>query len=220
MRFFCMNKFIGSSVQTVLVQRRRRKHKKIHASASVRKKANQINFLMTDEGVRVDKNEDMGELVRDYFQNVFGDPGEGRSSANVDNPRKLSYEQNKMLIREVSFEEFTVAVHQMHPDKASRPVGLNPAFFQNIWKILGKELFECFKDWLQGNCIPVELNNTNIVLIPKKDNARFLKDLQPIALCNVLYKIMVKVLANRLKEVLPGLISEKQSAFMISGLTG
>lgn len=67
---------------------------------------------------------------------------------------------------------------------------------------------------MQGNHFPVDLNNTNVVLILKKDNATLMKDFRPIALCNVLYKIMAKVLANRLKDILPGLISKNQSAFV------
>lgn len=53
-----------------------------------------------------------------------------------------------------------------------------------------------------------------MVLIPKKDNVESMKDLRPIALCNVLYKILAKVLANRLKVILPGIITENQSAFV------
>ena len=58
------------------------------------------------------------------------------------------------------------------------------------------------------------INHTNVVLILKKDNACNMKDLRPIALCNILYKIMAKVLANQLKSILPNIISENQSAFM------
>lgn len=51
-------------------------------------------------------------------------------------------------------------------------------------------------------------------LFLKKDNVEEVKDLRPIALCNVLYKIIAKVLANRLQKILPGIISEEQSAFV------
>lgn len=121
------------------------------------------------------------------------------------------------MIEDVSFEEFTEVTSRIHPDKASGPDDLNPAFYQNFWKVLGKDVFECCRDWLQGNSFSADLNHTNVVLIPKKDNACSLKDFRPIALCNVLYKIMVKVLANRLKNVLHGLIYEQQSAFVPGG---
>lgn len=61
---------------------------------------------------------------------------------------------------------------------------------------------------------PANLNDTTVVLIPKKDNAYAMKDLHSITLCNVLYKIISKILSNRLRVILPGIITENQSAFI------
>lgn len=105
-------------------------------------------------------------------------------------------------------------VKQMHPDKASGPDGLHPAFFQHFTALMGKEIFKCCVDWLKDASFPSYLNDTNVVLIPKKENVDTMKDLRPIALCNVLYKIIAKVLANRLKGILPKVITENQSAFV------
>jgi len=59
---------------------------------------------------------------------------------------------------------------------------------------------------------PFQLNNTNIVLVPKGDHPETIKDLRPISLCNVAYKIISKVLANRLRPLIGKFISSEQAA--------
>lgn len=62
--------------------------------------------------------------------------------------------------------------------------------------------------------LPRGLNATNVVLIPKKKNPVEIGDLRPISLCNVLVKIITKVLANCMKEFLQSVVAENQSAFI------
>ena len=67
---------------------------------------------------------------------------------------------------------------------------------------------------LNSNMSMVEINKTNITLVPKIKNPTKMTDFRPISLCNVVYKLILKVLANHLKIIIPQIISENQSAFL------
>ena len=62
--------------------------------------------------------------------------------------------------------------------------------------------------------MPPGLNSTSIVLVPKFKSPERISDFRPISLCNVIYKIMVKAIANRLRTIIPLIISDTQSAFI------
>ena len=70
------------------------------------------------------------------------------------------------------------------------------------------------EDFLAGRCNMDRLNRAYIILIPKVEGAEQIGDFRPILLSNSIYLIIAKVLANRLRTVLPTLISPFQSAFM------
>lgn len=94
------------------------------------------------------------------------------------------------------------------------PDGFHPGFFQQMWPIVGEDITNFCLLCLQSGSLPVGLNETTIVLIPKCHNHERVMDLRPISLCNFVYKCISKVLSNRMKSVLPSIISEHQSAFL------
>jgi hypothetical protein len=102
--------------------------------------------------------------------------------------------------------------------KALRPDGFNAGFFQKNWEIMGLEVCQTILYILNSGEISEELNSTYIALIPKMKNMLNVTKFRPISLCNMLYKIVSKVLANRLNLVLPHIISSAQSTFMLGRL--
>jgi hypothetical protein len=82
-----------------------------------------------------------------------------------------------------------------------------------IWHIVGDRIKQEVLVVLNGGAMPEGWNETIIVLIPKNSPPCMLKDLRPISLCNVLYKLISKVLANRLKRFLSAIISPSQKCF-------
>lgn len=118
------------------------------------------------------------------------------------------------MLRRFSNEELRFALFDMKPDKSPGPDGLPPGFFQHYWDIVGEDVVDFCESFRVSKSLPVGSNSTQIVLIPKVTNPTTMNELRPIALCNVLYKILAKALANRIKPLLNDLISENQCAFV------
>lgn len=87
-------------------------------------------------------------------------------------------------------------------------------FYHNYWEIIGEDLCKMVKDFFQGDSSVHCLNMTEIALIAKVPNPETVTQFRPIALCNFTYKIISKILANRLKPILAQIITLQQSAFI------
>lgn len=98
--------------------------------------------------------------------------------------------------------------------KRQSPYGLNPNFCKKFWEIYGNDIYQQCYNWQEAGSLPSSINNTNIILILKCDDPDLMRDLKPIFLCNVAYKIQSKDFANRLIRVLHNCISEEQAAFI------
>uniref|UniRef100_A0A803PJ47 Reverse transcriptase domain-containing protein n=1 Tax=Cannabis sativa TaxID=3483 RepID=A0A803PJ47_CANSA len=118
----------------------------------------------------------------------------------------------------VSTEEVKATLFDMNPDKSPGPDGMTPAFYQKSWAIVVADVVANVQNFFASGEMLPGFNDTNLVLIPKKKNSIVMGHLRPIALCYVLYKIVSKVLANRLKGLLDQIISPFQSTFIPSRL--
>ncbi|XP_060972141.1 uncharacterized protein LOC133038108 [Cannabis sativa] len=186
----------------------------LHAKATSRRRNNFIQKLKNNDGEWVSWEDDLPTVVTNYFQQVFGyEDVEFGDVLHCLQPR-ITEEQNVLLMESVTAEEIKKALFQMHPHKSPGPDGMTPGFYQKFWHIVGDDIVNLVRSFFNNGTLPRDLNNTNIVLIPKKKVLELMIDLRPISLCNVIYKIISKVLANRLKLVLPDVISSTQRAFL------
>ena len=86
-------------------------------------------------------------------------------------------------------------------------------FYPHFWPLIEGDVTQSILSWLNSGTVPQPVNHIFITLKPKKKSPEHVFDFRPIGLCNVLYKIFSKVLANRLKKFLPSIINEHQFAF-------
>ena len=112
-------------------------------------------------------------------------------------------------------EEVHSALMDMNGDKAPGPDGFTGAFWKFCWEFVKEEVLEMFKEFHEHNTFLKSLNATFLVLIPKKGGAEELGDFRPISLLGGLYKLLAKVLANRIKNVIGRVISSDQNAFVM-----
>ncbi|CAL1412877.1 unnamed protein product [Linum trigynum] len=130
-------------------------------------------------------------------------------------PCKLQAEDNEELMRPFTKEDVWAALKKMGSRKAPGSDELSVFFFfRKYWSIVGDEVTRAVLQILETGEMTEGLNHTLITLIPKTKQPVSPKDFRPISLCNVLYKIVSKILANRLKPMLDRIISPAQSAFI------
>ena len=117
---------------------------------------------------------------------------------------------NEELTRDFTGVEVRAALKQMYPFKALGSDGMPPLFYQHFWSISGAKVTKIVLDFLNHGIIPPNFNITHIVLIPKIKDLKRVTDYRPISLRNVVYKLASKAIANKLKKILPTIISDTQ----------
>ena len=131
---------------------------------------------------------------------------------------RVNSDMNGRLLAAFTVEEVEIALGQMQPLKSPGPDGFVVGFYQNSWSTMGEKVCGVVLNFLNSGIFDPAINHTFIALIPKKLKPSCVTDFRPISLCNVVYKLCSKVLANRLKVVLPQIISPTQSAFILERL--
>lgn len=111
-------------------------------------------------------------------------------------------------------EEVRNAFFSLPKNKSGGPDGYSTEFFIASWPVIGPEVTEAILEFFRSSCLLKQWNAANLVLIPKKLNASLPSDFRPISCLNTIYKVISKLLASRLKEILPIMVSNSQSAFL------
>lgn len=185
-----------------------------HHFATTRKKRNLIKMLLDDNG-NIVEGDSLAILINDYFSGLFTSEVNAANEEVLDKVKpRVTPAMNDHLLAPFTSEEVRKALFDIGDLKAPGPDGLHAAFYKRFWVMLEEDLVKEVLEAVNTVVIPEGWNDTVIVLIPKVDKPEKLSRFQPISLCNVVYKVISKMLAKRLKGILPEVIGEAQSAFV------
>jgi hypothetical protein len=186
-----------------------------HSWANQHRKTNSIRSVTDATGRVWRAKKEVSKQFVEFYEMLFSSQQPTGIAACLDNlePR-VSTDMNSKLIRPYTEEEVRFALFQMHPLQSLGPDGYSAGFYQKSWGVVGLNVTRAVLHVLNEGSFDAAINATNVCLIPKVAAPTRVTEYRPISLCNVLYKIVSKVLANRLKLVLPHIMSQEQSAFI------
>lgn len=113
-----------------------------------------------------------------------------------------------------TIDEIKAVFFSFKPFKAPRPNGLHLFFYQNYCNTVGPSMIDLCLNSLNYWKIHEEINETHVCLIPKIKEATTVREFRPICLCNITYKIITKIISNRLKPIMNSLIGPHQISFL------
>jgi len=127
---------------------------------------------------------------------------------------QLSVAESGTLIRPFSLEEVKQAIWDCDSFKSPGPDGISFGFIKQFWPELKDDFMRFVVEFHRNGKLTKGVNATFITLIPKLDSPQRLNDFRPISLVGCMYKVLAKLLGNRLRAVIGSVVSDSKSAFV------
>ncbi|MCH79274.1 putative non-LTR retroelement reverse transcriptase [Trifolium medium] len=186
-----------------------------HLKAITRRRYNKINMLRDTQGNWIENVDALKQMANDYYKVLFSANGSVVNwyQTAVTFPRL--HEDDLQVIRgDITNAEVKEAVFNMSPWKAPGLDGFPAGFYQKSWDIVGQSVCEFVKRVWSNPFGVRDINCTDICLIPKVDQPETIQQFRPISLCNTLYKVVSKVMTNRIKDTINKVVSPHQTGFI------
>lgn len=192
-----------------------RNTKYFHSQASRRSKVNRIKALRVENGEWSLEEDQIKEVVVELFKKLYTDDGLCVGCCPIQNGfLAVDSELLMGMERDLTKHEVRGALFEMAPLKAPGIDGLHVQFYQVHWDSVGDSIFDIVLTTFDKGSFEDWFNRTLIVLIPKVPIPEFVSQLIPISLCTLPYKILSKVIVNRLKPVMPIQVVKNQTSFV------
>ena len=172
-----------------------------HRMAHSHRRRNTI-LQLNIKGELVREEEALRQGIANAFESLLIDLGEWRANHAGLTFSKIGASQAEIPEKTCSEIKVFSTLNDLNGDKAPRPDWYTMVFWQFDSTTVKEEIMLMFKDFFESGKFVRSMNSTFIVLVPKKAGAEDLKDFRSISLVNSLYKLISKVLANRIKKVM------------------
>ncbi|KAK3189545.1 hypothetical protein Dsin_029106 [Dipteronia sinensis] len=183
-----------------------------------------IHTITGDDGSLIEGDNLVKKEAIRHFQTILGYTRPvsheiGSALSNIID-EVISNGQADFMGKDVTYDEIWEVCFSLYPNKAPCPDGFNAHFFKITWDIVGEDVISAVQEFFRSGPLLKEINATILALIPKVPNPSKMKDFRPISCCNTLYKIIAKIIANRIMPCLPDIYSLSQSAFVAGRCNG
>lgn len=185
-----------------------------HGVTAIRRRKNSFDLLRDANGNWIGDQDQIENIATSYFQDLFAEEGVRIASPLNGAFPTLSVENKRMLSKRVTRSDIYNVIRHMNPFKEPGVDGLQAGFFQSQWSFIGESFCNLILDVFRCPEKVSELNDTLITLIPKVEPVESIRNFIPISLCNVSYKVITKILAQRLRSLMGSLVNPCQSSFI------
>jgi hypothetical protein len=186
-----------------------------HTSTLIRRRRNSISLLQTPNGGWLSDRTDIGNCFVNNFKQLFTSTAPPSPPEFLDLFHLVISDLDNLSLCSIPGEvEIFEALLSLGREKAPGPDGFTALFYVKYWDCIKSNVLLAIGNFFTSNALLREQNHTFITLVPKKLGPSMVHHFHPISLCNIIYKIISKLLANRLKPLLSKFISPFQTAFV------
>lgn len=188
-----------------------------HAIIKSRNNRRNIYMLQKTDGTLLENQSEIEDEIMDFYKKLMGTEDSQLHHIDIDamrNGKQVNMEQRRYLVSNITEQDIERALKGIGDDKSPGIDGFGAKFFKASWCIVKEDVIAAILEFFNTGRLYRGFNNTVVTLIPKGDNARYVKDYRPIAGCTTVYKIIAKIITERLGKILPSIISHSQAAFV------
>lgn len=186
-----------------------------HSIASARNRMNRILELKLPNGERTQDGMAIMQIIQEFLKQKWQNQAITETGwPSLEAHKEVVEQFAEILDRDVSEEEIGKVVFSLGGNRAPGKDGITASFFKNFWNLVGRQVSDACLDFFYRGSMEEEWKETVVILLPKVKQPDSPSKFRPISLCQTVYKIIAKVLVNRLKGLLPKILAEEQAAFV------